>query len=133
MNIKEQLENVTTFLDLIQRQRKARETIHHLLIASRCQFGAHDVADTYYSIDELYNSLKHRGQILADAMDLEGFEVQPVNPAIAAMTKLVEELLPFSWYDNTKNDMVSTTVGSSKVADDNLNKDGTSPNNGLTT
>jgi hypothetical protein len=133
MNIKEQLENVTTFLDLIQRQRKARETIHHLLIASRCQFGAHDVADTYYSIDELYNTLKQRGQILADAMDLEGFEVQPVNPAIAAMTKLEEELLPFSWFDNNKSDVVSTTVGSSKGADDNQNKDDTSPRKGLTT
>ena len=104
MNINEQLENVKTFMELIQRQRKARETIHHLLIASRCQFGANDVAATYNSMDEVYRTLKQRTQTLADAMDLEGFEVQPVNPAIAAMTQLEKELPPFPWYNNETND-----------------------------
>ena len=98
MNMNEQLENVRTFMELIQRQKKARETIHERLIASRCQFGAPDVAATYSSLTADAEVLKRRAQILADAMDLEGWEVQPVNPALAALTALDAELPPFSWY-----------------------------------
>ena len=118
MNIMEQLENVKTFMELIQRQRKARETIHHLLMASRCQFGADDVAATYYSnMNEVYTTLKQRAQILADAMDLEGFEVQPVNPAIAAMTQLDNELLPFPWYNH--NHLTGTNENDDTISKDN--------------
>lgn len=135
MNINEQLENVTTFMELIQRQRKARETIRHLLIASRCQFGADDVAATYYNMNDVYNTLKQRAQILTDAMDLEGFEVQPVNPAIAAMTKLEDELSPFPWYDKNNAAMNENDHSLSKdvaavesPGEGHQNSDDTSPN-----
>jgi hypothetical protein len=118
MNINEQLENVTTFMDLIQRQRKARETIHHLLIASRCQFGANDVVETYDNIRQVYTVLKQRAQILADAMDLEGFEVQPVNPAIAAMAALETELPPFPWYNVSNDDSKMGTIGGENFSSD---------------
>jgi hypothetical protein len=100
MNMDDQLENVTTFMDLIDRQRKARQTIYELLVGSRCQFGAQDVAETYYSINDTI--LKQRAQILADAMDLEGLEVQPINPAISAMVELEKELVPFKWYNTSE-------------------------------
>ena len=120
MNMNEQLENVTTFMELIQRQRKARETIHQLLIASRCQFGASDVAETFDSIRQEYTVLKQRAQTLADAMDLEGFEVQPVNPSIAAMAALEKELLPFPWSKHNDNNNILESIGGGNLSSDEI-------------
>lgn len=101
-DLTEQLQNVVTFHDLVGRQRTARQQLRRLLIASRCQFSADEAAAAYYSVDD--TALKHRAQILADAMDLEGLEVQPVS----ALTASQEEALPpLAWYKQPNDDSVS--------------------------
>jgi hypothetical protein len=94
VDMQDQLQNTITFLDLVRRQRIARQKILELLIASRCQFGANEAAAAFLAVDDTV--LKERAQILADAMDLEGLEVQPI--AVSAMAALESELPPLSWY-----------------------------------
>lgn len=95
VDMAEQLQNVVTFLDIVRRQRVARQQILELVIASRCQFGANDAAAAYLAVNDTV--LKQRAQILADAMDLEGLEVQTI--AVSAMAALEKELPPLLWYE----------------------------------
>lgn len=92
LDLSEQLSNVQTLRNLVAKQQMARMRLRETLLASRCQFGAEEAAAAYYAVDD--TELKDRAQILADAMDLEGLEVQPV--VLAAMD--AETLEPFSWY-----------------------------------
>jgi hypothetical protein len=105
VDMAEQLQNVTTLLDIVRRQRVARQQILELIIASRCRFGATDAAAAYLAVND--NVLKQRAQILADAMDLEGLEVQQV--AVSAMAALEAELPPFSWYERPNESTDAST------------------------
>jgi hypothetical protein len=110
IDMAEQLQNVITFLDIVRRQRVARQQILELIIASRCQFGANDAAAAYFAVND--NVLKQRAQILADAMDLEGLEVQQV--AVSAMAALEADLPPLSWYSPLSESAGATTDDSNK-------------------
>jgi hypothetical protein len=94
LDLTEQLSNVQAYRDLVTRQQAARQQLLNALIASRCEFRADEVAAAYYAVDD--SALKHRAQLLVDAMDLEGLEVQPVT-MVAAQSS--DELPPLSWYN----------------------------------
>jgi hypothetical protein len=95
LDLTEQLSNVQAYRDLVTRQQAARQQLLNALIASRCEFRADEAAAAYYGVDD--SALKHRAQLLVDAMDLEGLEVQPVTMAAAAQSS--DELPPLSWYN----------------------------------
>jgi hypothetical protein len=100
LDLTEQLANVQAYRDLVTRQRAARQQLLNALIASRCEFRADEAAAAYYAVDD--SALKHRAQLLVDAMDLEGLEVQPVTMAAAAQSS--DELPPLSWYNPEPRD-----------------------------
>lgn len=96
---REQMSNVQTLKDLVERQKAAREQLLQLLLQSRCRFGADEIAAAYYAIDD--SVLRHRTQILADAMELEGLEVLPGSASAADQG---QELPPLSWYQPTASE-----------------------------
>lgn len=98
MDLDEQLQNVRNFRDIVERQRKARKELIHLLIQSRCDFGADDAAAAFYQGDRAKEDLKKRKQILMDAMELEGLDVDEEDKGQASEVVVEEELPPFTWY-----------------------------------
>jgi hypothetical protein len=96
MDLEEQIQNVRNFRDIVERQRKARKELIHLLIQSRCDFGADDAAAAFYQADRAKDELKKRKQILMDAMELEGLDVEEDNGQ--ASETIEEELPPLTWY-----------------------------------
>jgi hypothetical protein len=69
-----------------------------LLIQSRCDFGANDAAAAFYQGDRAKEELKKRKQILMDAMELEGLDVDEEDKGQASEAVVEEELPPFTWY-----------------------------------
>jgi hypothetical protein len=98
MDLDEQMQNVRNFRDIVERQRKARKELIHLLIQSRCDFGANDAAAAFYQGDRAKEELKKRKQILMDAMELEGLDVDEEDKGQASEVVVEEELPPFTWY-----------------------------------
>ena len=102
----EALQNVRTLRDICRQQSAARQNLFDLLIASRCKFGADQVAAAFYAMDA--EELKGRSQILADAMELEGLDIAEMEgDATGGGTKagnkttnenLDEELPLLTWY-----------------------------------
>lgn len=92
----EALENVKTFMSIVEQQQQARKQLIHLLIQSRCQFGSDEAAETFYSVDGILETLKERKQLLSDAMDLEGldFDEDSANANDGAEAALE----PLTWY-----------------------------------
>jgi hypothetical protein len=98
MDLDEQMQNVRNFRDIVERQRIARKELIHLLIQSRCDFGANDAAAAFYQGDRAKEELKKRKQILMDAMELEGLDVDEEDKGQASEAVVEEELPPFTWY-----------------------------------
>lgn len=98
MDMDEQLQNVQTFRNIVDRQRQAREQVIRLLIQSRCKFGAEEAAEAFYVADRAKEELLKRKHILSDAMELEGLDVGVDESGTAADKADEEELAPFSWY-----------------------------------
>jgi hypothetical protein len=95
-NMDDALENVKTFMSIVEQQQQARKQLIHLLIQSRCQFGSDEAAETFYSVDGILETLKDRKQLLSDAMDLEGLDFEEGS---ANETGGVEAALePLTWY-----------------------------------
>jgi hypothetical protein len=98
MDLDEQMQNVRNFRDIVERQRKARKELIHLLIQSRCDFGANEAAAAFYQGDRAKEELKERKQILMDAMELEGLDVDEEDKGQTAEVVVEEDLAPFTWY-----------------------------------
>ena len=98
LNIEEMLENLTTLREIVQKMRTARKRLAHLLIRSRCHFGARETADAFYSLESKGKMLQKRKELLSDAMDLEGldFEEEPSQGINATNDDKSPEV--FSWY-----------------------------------
>jgi len=75
MDLDEQLQNVQTFRNIVDRQRQERELLIKLLIQSRCKFGAEEAAEAFYKADRSKEEMLSRKHILSDAMELEGLDV----------------------------------------------------------
>jgi len=107
-DLTEALQNVGTLRDILIQQSAARQQLLDLLIASRCKFGADDVAASYQSIQ--VDEWKRRSQILADAMELEGLDIAEMEESTSsnktpnAKENLDEELPPLAWYQPSNND-----------------------------
>lgn len=97
MDLEEQLQNVRNFRNIVERQRTARKELIHLLIQSRCNFGADDTAVAFYQADRAKAELMKRKQVLVDAMDLEGLDVEE-DKSLANEAAADEELAPLTWF-----------------------------------
>ena len=105
-DLTEAWQNVRTLRDICRQQSAARQQLLDLLIASRCKFGADEVAAAFYAMDA--DELKRRSQILVDAMELEGLDIAEMEGDTTGTGKksgskttqenLDEELPPLTWY-----------------------------------
>lgn len=105
MDIDEQLQNVRTFIEVVEKQREARQRLIYLLVRSRCQFGSTETAKTYYELEKMQEDLQKRKDTLMDAMELEGLDFVEEEPADDKAKKShKKELGPLTWYLNEKKD-----------------------------
>eukprot|EP00536_Pseudo-nitzschia_multiseries_P008150 jgi/Psemu1/240929/estExt_Genewise1.C_2030001 len=100
LDINEEMSSLNTFLDIIQRQQKARERLIYLLLKSRCDFGSMDAAREFHEVDDLAQKMKKRKEILSDALELEGLDTSEIVAEDAKTEKQgqEEELPPLTWY-----------------------------------
>ena len=98
MDLDEQLQNVQTFRNIIDRQRQAREQLIHLLIQSRCKFGAEEAAEAFHTADRAKGEIESRKRILSDAMELEGLDVITDDKPGSETEEGNADLPPLSWY-----------------------------------
>lgn len=105
MDLQEQLQNIRTFREVITKQMQARKQLVHLLIQSRCQFGADKAAAAFESTQDIRTALGKRTQLLQDAMELEGLDVEHIRKHNNVIVKKEdEEALPeLSWYKSSAN------------------------------
>ena len=95
MDLEEQLQNVRTFRDIVERQCKARKRLIFLLVQSRCQFGSKEAAQKFYSCEGYMQLLKKRKDTLSDAMALEGLDFDPEAVASGVESG---DLEPLTWF-----------------------------------
>ena len=103
MNIAEQVQNITTFQDIVERQRQARQQLIHLLVKSRCRFGADEAAARFFQLQETSQKLQKRKRILQDAMELEGLDFEGVGAtdtktSTSKAEDKLQSLEPLKWY-----------------------------------
>jgi hypothetical protein len=108
LDLEEELRNVRTFREIVQRQGEARQKLYTLLTKSNCNFGADEAAAAMYQADKARRvELRKRKRILADAMELEGLDVPEEK---SKTTQVQEKLVPLPWYtpppDDNDNDNV---------------------------
>jgi hypothetical protein len=101
IDLDEALQNVETFRELVQKQHAARQRLVNLLIKSRCQFGSNEAAEAFFGLEEIKEKLSRRKELLSDAMDLEGLDVEEGDKA--GDTDIVKQLAPLTWYKNETN------------------------------
>jgi len=95
MDVTEELDHVSQLRTFITNQQAARQELYQLLVQSRCQFDAHEAAQALSTASVV--PLVKRRQILLDAMELEGLDVE-TEGGIQEDT----ELPPLTWYANKK-------------------------------
>lgn len=100
-NMDEQLGNIATFHDILQRQQAARKTLIHLLQKSRCQFGSSEAAKSFFDLEGMSQKLKKRKQLLTDALELEGMDNEIDNSDITAT---IAKLPKMAWYQREEDD-----------------------------
>jgi len=100
LDLEEQLGNIHTFAEIVQKQREARLQLIYLLIRSRCKFGSMEAGESFYNLDKTAAELKERKETLLDAMALEGldFEETKEDEAEKAKKEKAQELAPLAWY-----------------------------------
>lgn len=104
MDIDEQLQNVRTFIEVVEKQREARQRLIYLLVRSRCKFGSSEAAKAYYDLEQIQEDLQKRKDTLMDAMELEGLDFMDEEPAADKSKKShKKELGPLTWYLNEKD------------------------------
>lgn len=101
MDLDEQVQNVRTFLEIVEKQREARERLIFLLVRSRCQFGANEAAEEFYKLDETMEQLQKVKDTLQDGMALEGLDFEQMPSPKKSKTEV--ELEPLSWYSHGKD------------------------------
>lgn len=102
LDIKEELANLRNYKELIIEQKKARQKIINLLYKSRCQFGARDIAEMYYSIDDVDEKLQKRKAMVLDAMELEGLDVDGTENNTDENNEKKTSQKDFSWYSRNE-------------------------------
>ena len=102
LDIKEELANLRNYKELITEQKKARQKIINLLYKSRCQFGAREIAEMYYSMDDVEERLQKRKAIVLDAMELEGLDVDGTENSADENIEKNTNRKEFSWYSRSE-------------------------------
>ena len=90
LDIDEELSSLELYQDIIERQRKAREKLIHLLLKSRCKFGADDAASFFHTTMQdptIVENLNKRKQVLQDALELEGADTAQIEQEELAKQK----------------------------------------------
>lgn len=101
IDLDEALQNVDTFRELVQKQHAARQRLVNLLLKSRCHFGSNEAAEAFFGLDEIQEKLQRRKELLSDAMDLEGLDVEEGDKT--EDKDIVKQLAPLTWYDKEMN------------------------------
>jgi hypothetical protein len=100
LDMDEQLQSIRTFRELVEKQHIERQKLIHLLIKSRCQFGAKEAAEAFFRLDETAQKLQKRKELISDAMALEGLDSEEV-PATKEEAE-DKELEPLTWYEEIR-------------------------------
>jgi len=79
MSLKDAITEVTTLKKSMQIQYNDRHTILQNLYACKCKFDANKIANEYYNVNEMLNLLSKKKDILEDAMELEGVDVDEIK------------------------------------------------------
>jgi len=79
LDVAEALQEMKQLRDTVRKQMEARQTCADLLIQCRCRFGAQEAAEAFYSIRKELEVLKKQKEELADAMALEGLDMDEVT------------------------------------------------------
>jgi hypothetical protein len=104
MDLQEQMQNVRTFLEIVEKQRGARERLIYLLVRSRCQFGANEAAKEFYKTEETMEQLQKVKETLQDGMALEGLDFEEAFPSSSPQkSKAGEPELKLPWYAEGKD------------------------------
>ena len=99
MDLKDQLQNVQAFREIVVRQRQYRKELLRLLIQSRCKFGADEAAQAFLEADRAKAELAKRKQILVDLMELEGLDIAEQQEHAGDNKQAIEVTLPpLTWY-----------------------------------
>ena len=101
LDIREELANLRNYKELIIEQKKARQKIIQLLYKSRCKFGAKEIAEMFYSMDNAGESLQKRKAMVLDAMELEGLDVETTDNNNEKTDKDISQK-EFSWFSRTE-------------------------------
>lgn len=96
MDLEEQLQSIRMYRDIIKQQLTSRKELIHALIQSRCEFGAHKVADAFDNADRSREELQKRKLILIDAMELEGRDVAEEEKTNGTTVK--NDFAPLEWH-----------------------------------
>jgi len=96
MDIDEALQNVETFRELVQKQHTAKQRLINLLLKSRCQFGSNEAAEAFYGLEDIKAKLQRRKDLLSDAMELEGLDIEEGDKAEGE--DIIKSLAPLTWY-----------------------------------
>lgn len=104
LDLEEQLQNIRTFREILEKQRAARQNLIRLLIQSRCKFGAQEAAEAFYKLEETMAELQQRKETLLDAMALEGldFEEEPGPDGNKKKDDKPNSFPPLAWFLNEK-------------------------------
>eukprot|EP00978_Attheya_sp_CCMP212_P041610 scaffold240605_cov47-Attheya_sp.AAC.1 len=79
LDVEDAIQTVQSFRDIIAKQQEARRACIQLLIASRCQFGATQVATEFHELQHKATVLETQKLTLSDAMELEGLDFEQID------------------------------------------------------
>lgn len=99
-NVTDAISNIRLHRQIIEKQMEARRKCIELLVKSRCEFGSKTDADTFYSLDEISETLAKRKAQILDAMELEGLDFEGLDEGGNDQNDEMKDDEPttFTWY-----------------------------------
>lgn len=113
LDLKYAKQSLQTYKEAIRQQRRARLQCLHMLLQSRCSFGSMDAArilfgkeknednttaDAEIPVNDILDKLKKKKEALADALALEGLDVEEDAEEEKKLEKEEKNMVPFSWF-----------------------------------
>merc|ERR1711862_52545 len=129
--INEVIQEVQTLSKSIQTQYDARMNLLQQLYTCKCNFGSKTAAKEYYNVQEMLTMIQKKKEILEDAMELEGVDIEDIkkNSSYASSSRNDDdwkELTDFDWYTKEEN-------GVDDEKDEEIDKKNVDDNIGATT
>eukprot|EP00551_Chaetoceros_affinis_P006154 CAMPEP_0203671636 /NCGR_PEP_ID=MMETSP0090-20130426/7360_1 /ASSEMBLY_ACC=CAM_ASM_001088 /TAXON_ID=426623 /ORGANISM="Chaetoceros affinis, Strain CCMP159" /LENGTH=767 /DNA_ID=CAMNT_0050536747 /DNA_START=124 /DNA_END=2427 /DNA_ORIENTATION=- len=99
-NLSDALSNIRLHRQIIEKQMEARQKCIELLLKSRCEFGSKADAETFFSLDDISESLAKRKAQILDAMELEGLDFEGLDEGGNDQKDDINDDQPtaFAWY-----------------------------------